>query len=175
MMRWISYLFACLVVEVLAIFLAPVLPLFARLKYGPWENASGQALGHRLPSWLAWFDTPDNALEGDSNWQASHIWPSSHWSMAGWLLRNRAYGFKWSVLSAPNNMLRIVEGDKLINYHTSRFGELRITMGDYWQWKRIGKLGNTGYGYMLNFGWLLDDTSQERALFLFSPRIVRVK
>lgn len=172
--RWFLYSCAVLVAEVLALILAPILPLFAVHRFGPWDNNSQTAMGHRLPKWLAWFDTPDNSLEGDHNWQAAHF-PVTYWSMVGWLLRNRAYGFKWSVLSAPMVGERVIEGDPLINYHTGRYGTLKIKMGDYWQWKCIKPIGGTGYCLMMNFGWLLDDPNQNNALFMFSPRVVRAE
>lgn len=174
MIRWVVFLVAALVMEALAIVLAPVLPFFASVRPGPLNNGKQIAFGHRLPAWLAWFDTPDNALDGDENWLTSH--KPGHWSQVGWLLRNRAYGFKWGPLAAPMRLEQLVwAGDIRINRNNGRFGKLTVTMGGYWQWKLVKPIGTTGYCWMLNFGWLLDDFSKDKALFLFSPRIARIK
>lgn len=172
-MHWLLYLLAALVMEVLAVVLAPALPLFASLRPGPWNNGKQIAFGHRLPGWLAWFDTPDNALDGDENWLTSHA--PGHWSQVGWLWRNRAYGFKWGPLAAPMYLpARVIRGDLKVNRNNGHYGLLRISMGKYWQWKYVTPIASTGWCLMLNFGWLLDDDSQPRALFLFSPRVCKI-
>lgn len=48
----------------LALLLAPVLPMFARDEYGFCDNANAMRTEPRLPNWLAWFMTPD----GSSYW-----------------------------------------------------------------------------------------------------------
>jgi hypothetical protein len=161
-MRWACYLIAALLMEALALVLAPLLPAFARD-------------GH-LPRWLKWFETYDCNLYGDHGWQTEHVKePSSYWSQVQWLARNRAYTFKWTVLSAPMCLEKLTyEGDLKINRNNGRFGVLRVTMGEYWQYKLVRPLA-FGYCSMLNFGWLLDDFSQPSALFMFSPRLARIK
>lgn len=167
-MRYLVYLAAALAMEVLAFVLAPVLPLFARNGY--------------LPGWLAWFQTPDYSLYGDPGWQSEHVRdPRSYWSQVRWLLRNRAYGFKWSVLAAPVDLQSYsFRGNPDIkNRHNAVAGWLHVTMGEYWQWKWIAPLPGTSMCVMLNFGWLLDPyyrhpslaKTQPRALFMFSPRL----
>ena len=42
-------------VTLLAIILAPILPLLAKLKQGPTNNGSDVELGPWLPLWLNWF------------------------------------------------------------------------------------------------------------------------
>lgn len=161
MIRWLAFLVAALIVEVLAILAAFVLPIWCK---GGW------------PAWSAWFATPDNPPEGDIGHRIRWLSKSLYWQRVAWLLRNRAYGFKWGPLAAPMRLEQLIwSGDIRINRNNGRFGLLRITMGDYWQWKRVVRIGSTGYCGMLNFGWLLDDFSQKRALFLFSPRIARIK
>lgn len=160
MMRWPVFLVAALIVEALAIPAAFVLPIWCR---GSW------------PEWSAWFATPDNPPEGDIGHRIRWLSKSIYWQRVAWLLRNRAYGFKWGPLAAPMQSGRIIEGDPKINRNNGRFGWLRISMGPYWQWKLVRPIGSTGYCWMLNFGWLLDDASQARALFLFSPRIAQIK
>lgn len=171
-MRYTIYLIGYLVLQALTYLITPLLPAFAGSRGGRLDNANSEGQGTRLPVWLHWFDTPDNSLEGDHNWKVSHP-NTTYWDMVAWLYRNSLYGFKWSVLSAPvDPKLMQVTGSTKINYHTKTFGTLKIKMGKYWQYKSIYPLvGN--YGYMLNFGWLLDDPSQKNALFMFSPRIVK--
>ena len=161
-MRWLVYLVAALVMELLALLLAPVLPLFARDGF--------------LPVWLRWFETYDCNLYGDHGWQTEHVAdPKAYWSQVRWLARNRAYTFKWTVLSAPMVLEDLTyEGDLKVNRNNGRFGLLRVRMGRYWQWKLVRPIG-LGYCVMLNFGWLLNDFGQANALFLFSPRVARVK
>lgn len=156
------YLVAAMFMEAVALLLAPVLPLFARNGY--------------LPGWLIWFETVDANLYGDKGWRTEHVTdPTNYWSQVKWLARNRAYNFKWTVLSAPMTPIDVVfVGDNTINRNNGHYGTLRARMGDYWQYKLVKPIGNTGWCWMLNFGWLLDDLDQGNALFLFSPRIVRI-
>lgn len=179
-MRWTACLVAALIAEVLAIMLAPILPLFSSPALGPVNNYSASARELRLPDWLSWFQTPDNSLLGDAAWQASHIWPGSHWAMTGWLLRNRAYGFKWSVLACEVDPSSIsFSGDPRVNRNNGVTGLFRASLsGGYWQWKLVKPLiGN--WGLMFNFGWQLNEfVLSEKpgvALFQFSPRFVSIK
>ena len=71
-MRYLAYLLASFVMQVVAWIVTPVLPLFAVRREGSMDNANSYGVGFRLPRWLAWFDTPDNPLEGDSNWFRNH-------------------------------------------------------------------------------------------------------
>ena len=179
MAKWISYFLLYAILQLFAWVITPLLPAFAVVRDGPANNGNATASEPRLPLWLSWFDTPVNSLWGDHGWQEKHCADSywKYWGMVQWLYRNSLYGFKWSVLSAPITFHDMqVSGDPMISRNNGgRFGYLRITMGDYWQWKLIKPIWNTGYCIMLNFGWLLDDFQQKRGLFLFSPRICLIK
>lgn len=175
-MRYTLYLLANLLMEdIVAVLLAPFLPVFAR---DAW-----------LPPWLSWFQTPDYSLAGDGGWQNEHWqWRKSlpgalctYFGYLGWLLRNRAYGFKWSVLAAPvvQSALRH-EGDLSIkNRNHAKAGKLWVRMGDYWQYKQVWQIPGQTLCLMLNFGWQLDNYITDpglyltcpKALFMFSPRI----
>ena len=174
-MRYILYLIACIFMEIVSVPLAFVLPFFAR---NAW-----------LPRWLSWFQTPDNSLEGDAGWQNEHWqWRKKlpdlfciYVGYMGWLLRNRAYGFKWSVLAAKvvQDALRY-EGDLSIkNRDDAKAGWFRVWMESYWQYKRIWQIPGQQRCVMLNFGWQLDNyvtdptlyLTRPKALFMFSPRI----
>jgi hypothetical protein len=172
MKRWIAYLLVSLLMQLVALVITPILPAFASPRLGKSDNGNKDMVGPRLPKWLAWFDTPDNDLDGDPNWRKAHP-AGGYMDHVLWLYRNSLYGFKWTVLSAPMDRFKVLfDGDRSINYHTRKFGVLRASMGDYWQYKCIRPLIG-GWCLMLNFGWLLDDLDQPRALFMFSPRLVR--
>lgn len=168
-MRYFLYLLLYIPVQVFAYLITPLLPLFAKSRMGAIDNANSQANEPRLPNWLSWFMTPDNSLYGDNNWKASHYY-TKHWSMVAWLYRNSLYGFKWSVLSMPIQPTRKMIGNPQINHHTQTYGTMRITQPNgAWQYKLV--MPFCGKILVLNLGWLLDDCSQSKALFMLSPRI----
>jgi hypothetical protein len=171
MIRYLACLLLYIPVQLFAYLITPLLPLFASLRDGNLDNANKTGEALRLPTWLSWFDTPDNSLWGDNNWLLAHP-KGTHWDQAAWLYRNSLYGFKWSVLAAPanNKVCLTIEGSTNLNHHTKTFGVMRIKRGDgYWQYKCVKPF--MGRVLILNFGWLLDDPSQEKALFMFSPRL----
>lgn len=173
-MRYFTYLVVYLVFQVFAWIITPLLPLFNESRLGPIDNANQVGIEPRLPRWLAWFDTPDNSLLGDNTWKQIHT--NSYWSIVAWLYRNSLYGFKWTVLAASINTGRIFDGNTQINYKGPIFGTLKVTCGKYWQLKTVipSKIFS-GKCWVLNFGWLLDDVNQQKALFMFSPRLKRIK
>jgi hypothetical protein len=167
-MRYVLTLAAYLPVQVLAYVLTPLLPLFAEPRKGLSLNGNVWAVGPRLPLWLAWFDTPDNDLRGDGRWQLHH--DGSYLDQVQWLYRNSLYGFKWTVLARDIELVRWVQGDPQIGYKRPQFGTLRIKQPNgAWQFKIVKPL--FGRIFEGNFGWLLDDTSKQRALFMCSPRL----
>jgi hypothetical protein len=173
MIRYLAYLLLYIPVQIFAYLITPLLPLFAVGRYGPIDNANRQGYESRLPLWLAWFDTPDNCLLGDDNFYRLN--GGGYWSKVSWLYRNSLYGFKWSVLAAPanNKVCMAIEGPTNLNHHTKTFGVMRIKRGDgYWQYKCVKPF--MGRVLILNMGWLLDDPSQEKALFMCSPRIKKL-
>ena len=166
-MYWLALLLS-LVMQIIAWLVTPVLPLFREERFGLSYNGTAQRVAPRLPMWLAWFDTPDNDLLGDYRWMSEHT--GSYWSMVGWLYRNSLYGLKWTVLARDVQQVRWVQGNPDIGYQGSRFGTLSIRQPNgAWQFKIVKPL--FGKVFEGNFGWLLDDTSKQRALFMFSPRI----
>lgn len=144
-MRYFLYLLVLIPIQLITWIVTPILPLFAEYRFGGCNNNSYQAEALRLPLWLSWFDTPDNSLRGDERWDREQDF--GYLSMVGWLYRNSLYGFKWTVLSLP-------EG------HPSA-----------WQWHR--KFYFKTFYLDLNFGWMLDNIENGRAMFMFSPRIKR--
>ncbi len=169
-MRWLLYLLLYIPIQLFTYLITPLLPLFKVDAFGACDNNSYRQTQPRLPTWLSWFDTPDNSLLGDSRWMADHS--GGYWSMVCWLYRNSLYGFKWSVLAAPSpeGWATLIEGPTNLDYHTKTCGVMWVTRGDgYWQYKSVKPF--MGKILVLNFGWLLDDVSQKKALFMFSPRI----
>jgi hypothetical protein len=173
MLRWLIYLVILSFMGIVALIVTPFLPLFAVERYGPINNNTGMGTEPRLPLWLAWFDTPDNSLLGDLHWKQDHP-KGGYWSRVGWLYRNRLYGFKWGPIAAPWSQPIVVHGDPDINYATGHFGEMDIKMNCYWQWKIVKRIGKTRRCWVINMGWLLDNTSSAKALYMFSPRLKKV-
>lgn len=99
-MTYLALLPLSISVTLLAVILAPVLPLFALGK-------------DKLPSWLSWFQTPDAPIFGDAPFRETH--QDSYLTRVIWLLRNPGYGFDWSVLATMvNETPRLVFGNPLI-------------------------------------------------------------
>lgn len=173
-MYWFLYLIVLIFMQILVWVGTPFLACCYEIRSGWCDNNSYQCEGPRLWKSLSWFDTPDNNLLGDSRWAANHS--GGYWSRVGWLYRNSLYGFKWTVLGAKITSGRIFDGNVHINYVGPIYGTLSVTSGKYWQWKKVtpSKLFK-GYCWVLNFGWLLDDPNKDVALFMFSPRIKRIK
>ncbi len=153
-LRWAGFAVLDLLVLALAFILAPVLPLFA--------------LGRSaLPAWLAWFQTPDNPIDGDANFQTNVApFPGAvtgwrqYVNRVLWLYRNPSYGFDRTVVSflaAPAAVVR-------------KFGPLPITGKPQTGWYfaiaanpdgtrafqfYAVKLWGTGSASRCSFGWKL--------------------
>ena len=169
-MRYLAYLLLYIPVQLIAYIVTPLLPLFAVKRMGNTDNNRYQSVEWRLPIWLSWFDTPDNSLGRDGNCMDDY--GDSYAGKVAGLWLNSLYGFKWGVLAAPNNpkVCTVIEGPTNLNHHTKTFGVMRITRSDgYWQYKSVKPF--LGRVLILNMGWLLDDPSQDKALFMCSPRL----
>ena len=112
--KWAALLVPSFFMAVVGRLLAPILPLFA--------DAEGW-----LPTWLSWFQTPDNSLDG--------AW-STYARRVAWCWRNVAYGFDISVLGVEvrSTDALIFEGDRDVGAKPPRSG---------WQWKRVERDGKT--------------------------------
>lgn len=166
-----------ILVSLLAILLAPVLPLFATVKMGLIDNGSDVGEGPRLPLWLNWFMTPDNSLYGDATFEL--INGRSYLSQIKWLIRNPAYSFGLKYI--PGLTPATFTGNNLIkdNDHAVP-GKLLVHAGGLFQYTYVRQLGSTSRCLYCNFGWniraLVDPNvpRQNRpyqATFVFSPRI----
>ena len=165
-----------LLVTLLAVIIAPVLPLFAKNKLGPTNNNSRQEIGPWLPIWLDWFQTPDNNLYGDDSFIAVN--GKSYWPEVKWLWRNPAYSFALRYLTNP--YYTKVRGDKTIKDNdNAKAGWLFVTANGLFQFTLVYPIVFSRCIYC-NFGWnirgLVDENVQPKpdswqATFVFSPRI----
>ena len=172
-MKYLGYLLLSFLMQLVAWVITPIIPLFSKEQWGFTDNRNSVALGPRLPTWLSWFMTPDNDLYGDTTFRSQN--KPTYLSQVKWLYRNSLYGFKWSVLAAPPSSSPVeITGNKLINYKGPVFGTMFCKSDQYWQWKAVKPLFKD-YCMILNFGWLIEDGRKEPSLFMFSPRVKRVK
>jgi hypothetical protein len=165
-----------LVVTLLALLLAPVLPLFGVYKEWWLDNHSKRSIGFVLPTWLNWFNTPDNDLYGDATFQ--RINGISYWSMVKWLWRNPAYSFGLRYITAPYTTK--VAGDPTIKDNdNAKAGWCLVHANGLFQFTIVAPIGFSRCVYV-NLGWnirgLVDVNVQPKpqewqATFVFSPRI----
>lgn len=139
-----------------------------------------------LPSWLAWFGTPDNSMDGDYGWRKeSRFFVNEsnkfkrYINRCGWIWRNSLYGFNHSVLSIKyktGDMLLLTGHPGVSNGPPGMSGTVvrhlvRKNKIIAWQWYYIrqykrwpGKCIRINVGYKLwSFGAL------DRAAFVLSP------
>ena len=165
-----------LLITLVAVLLAPVFPLFATQQMGWCDNHAYQIIGPRLPSWLSWFQTPDNSLDGDATFERLN--PPSYWSQVKWLWRNPAYSFAMRYLTAPYEAS--YKGDKTIKDNdNAKAGWCKVNANGLFQFTSVTPIGFSRCIY-INLGWnvraLVDDNVQQKpnpyqATFVFSPRI----
>ena len=188
-MIWFLMLPLEIAFTLLALILAPVLPLFARDEYGFSDNANAMRTEPRLPSWLSWFMTPDNSLYGDAGWRTEHCpdhW-QDYWGMVQWLWRNSAYGFNWHgpicARLDPGAKVTFSGDPHIQNRPNFKPGYCLTTVtnpdgSSYWHLYWVKRI-NAQYCFNVNLGWKLktyaeDPTrlkTESRAMFSFSPRI----
>lgn len=178
-MKYIKYVVLVLLslpMNILAIVLAPVLPLFSGNAYGWLDNHAKQGFGPRLPNWLSWFMTPDNSLDGDATFERLN--GTGYFSKVKWLVRNPLYAFALKYLSAPYAV--IVKGDISIkDNNAAKAGWCFVTANNLFQFRWVFPIGFSRCIYC-NFGhniFALADPNVNpkpnpyQATFVFSPRI----
>lgn len=156
-LRWLFLLIADVAMFLIAWLLAPILPHFAT------DN------GH-LPCWLAYFDTPDNALDGDLGYVMLHA-PFKGYGATGWrqyinrvvwLWRNPAYGFSYTMLGTRIDSLpRVVSGDPYVsdssNLTIGRMrgfsGHVLLRSGTAFEFYLVRQYGQSGHCFRLRLGW----------------------
>ena len=178
-MIYLVYLFlvpVSLVLTLLALILAPVMVLFKIEKDWWCDNHAYRAMGPVLPSWLNWFNTPDNTLDGDATFE--NLNGIGYWQKVKWLWRNPAYSFALRYLTAPYTT--IVKGDPTIKDNdNAKAGWCLVSSNSLFQFRWVRPIGFSRCLYC-NFGWnimgLADPNvnpkpDEWQSTFVFSPRI----
>jgi hypothetical protein len=165
-----------LILTFVAIILAPGLPILATAQEGWLDNHAKWGVGPRLPTWLSWFQTPDNSLNGDATFERLN--GISYWSKVKWLWRNPCYAFAIRYLTNP--YYTQVSGDKTIKDNdNAKKGWCLVHANGLFQFTVVAPIGYSRCIY-INLGWnvrgLVDDNVQPKpdpyqATFVFSPRI----
>ena len=166
-----------LLITLLAVILAPILPIFATEQEGWNDNHSYWGKGPRLPTWLSWFQTPDNSLDGDATFQKNN--GTSYWAHVKWLWRNPAYSFALRYLVPPYQTS--VSGDKTIKDNdNAKEGWCFVRANGLFQFTLVRRIFSTNRCVYVTLGWnirgLVDDgvpvkPNPWQATFAFSPRI----
>lgn len=165
-----------LFMTLIAVIIAPVLPLFATQQDGWLDNHSIWGIGPRLPRWLNLFMTPDNSLDGDATFERLN--GRSYWSKVKWLWRNPAYSVCLRYLANP--YYTQVWGDKTIKDNdNAKAGWCYVKANGLFQFTVIAPIGFARC-FRFTGGWnimaLVDDNIPVKpdtyeATFAFSPRL----
>ena len=165
-----------LILTLVAIILAPVLPMLATAQEGWLDNHAKWGFGPRLPTWLSWFQTPDNSLDGDATFERLN--GISYWAKVKWLWRNPCYAFAIRYLMP--DYITSVSGDKTIKDNdNAKAGWCLVHANGLFQFTSVTPIGYSRCVY-INLGWniraLVDDNVPNKpvpyqATFVFSPRI----
>jgi hypothetical protein len=178
-MIYIQYMFMVpisLVLTLIALITAPIMVLFQGNAYGWCDNHSYEGFGPRLPTWLNWFQTPDNDLYGDATFVAKN--GKSYLSMVKWLWRNPAYSYGIRYIS--NKSVSIWWGDRTIKDNdNAKEGWLFVRAGGLFQFTCVKRIFSSDRCVYVNLGWniraLVDPNATPydpyQATFVFSPRI----
>jgi len=166
-----------LLTTILALIMAPVLPLLASEQDGWLDNHSQWGKGPRLPTWLSWFQTPDNSLDGDATFASLN--PPSYLSQVKWLIRNPAYAFALRYLVPPYSAT--FSGDKTIKDNdNAKAGWCLVHANGLFQFTLVKRILSSSRCIYVNIGWnirgLVDDNVVDKpnpwqATFVFSPRV----
>jgi hypothetical protein len=165
-----------LLLTLIAVIIAPILPIFSASIYGWLDNRSREGFGPRLPKWLGWFMTPDNSLDGDATFEKLN--PPSYWSKVKWLWRNPAYSFAIRYMTGP--FTAQIKGDNTIKDNdNAKAGWCFVKINGLFQFVLVAPIGFSRCIYV-NLGWniraLVDPNAKPNihpyeATFVFSPRI----
>ena len=165
-----------LILTLIAIILAPILPMLATAQEGWLDNHAKWGYGPRLPTWLSWFQTPDNSLDGDATFERLN--GVSYWAKVKWLWRNPCYAFAIRYLMPE--YITSVSGDKTIKDNdNAKAGWCLVHANGLFQFTSVTPIGYSRCIYV-NLGWniraLVDDgvpvkPNPYQATFVFSPRI----
>ena len=173
MIKYIIFVLVYIIMLIIAALFNPIFVLLRQDSYGRSDNDNKHAIEPRLPKWLAWFDTPDNSLYGDTGWQTIHRtkdW-NKYLGMVMWLYRNPCAGFCWSVLAqdVPKGTTFTYTGPIEVDKGQQKWGSLFIKASNgLWQYK-CAKLYK-GWRFSLELGWLLDRYIKDPKSFETHPK-----
>jgi hypothetical protein len=192
-LKWLAQVPVMILVTLATYILAPVLPLLAHERDGFLDNNTRYGRGAYLPTWLSWFQTPDNSLDGDEGWRTEHAqWRfklpqglAVYVGRIGWLWRNPGYGFGLVAIWGIDCFDAIERGDRGVSDSPLREGSYYIATSKYWQLRYVKRLTATKCLY-LNLGWNIqgalleakehdDPTFCKVCSFAFSPRLATIK
>ncbi len=167
---WLFLFILWFVFNLTAYLVAPLLPLAARPIEGPCDNNNAIRTEPRLPSWLSWFMTDDNSLNGDGTFEK--INPPSYWSQVKWLWRNPAVGFERTVLSArisPDSVIHVAGNPKVQDGPAGLEGYCFTTISGYWNIYWVKRIGET-WCIKLDLGWQLKTYAEDQRRMQTQPR-----
>ena len=176
-MNYILYPFYAafnLFVTLVACIIAPILPLFTIQAEGWLDNQSTWGIGPRLPTWLNWFMTPDNSLDGDAAFD--RINGRSYWAKVKWLWRNPAYSVCMRYIDTVVNKTKVIGDDSIRDNDNAKAGWCFVRCAGLFQFTWVKPIGYSRCIYC-NFGWNIRGTLHQppntsyQATFVFSPRI----
>jgi hypothetical protein len=168
------YVVINLTMTLIAYVIAPILPIFSVQKDGWLDNHSVYGIGPRLPTWLNWFMTPDNSLDGDRTFQ--QINGRSYWAKVKWLWRNPAYSVCLKYINTIENQTFVKGDDSIRDNDNAKAGLVFVRCAGLFQFVWINPIGGNRCFY-LNIGWNIRGTlhmvpvEAYQATFAFSPRI----
>lgn len=185
-LKWLCLLPVMLVVTAATFPLAFILPFFAEKREGLKNNANSWGIGYYLPSWLNWFQTPDNTIDGDDGWLTEH-WQWRHRlplaidtyvGRIGWLWRNPGYGVGCEVMTG-NPIEATYTGNKDVNDSPLSEGYILVKSQDLFQLTWCKKIADTKCLYFV-FGWNIkgligSNQKTHIATYAFSPRVSTFK
>ena len=161
---------------------APLLVLCVSNQDGWCLNGTVYKNSPRLWKIFSWFQTPDNSIDGDAGWQATH--KQGWWSRLFWLDRNPFCGF--AVFRFDGSTGMSYTGD--LDCSPTKLGSIFVKGHGLFQYVLYKKLGSKVL--YLNFGWNIkalvepgyitpdewhDNTAfikDYQATFSFSPRLI---
>ena len=129
----------------LALLVAPILPLFVL------------ADGH-FPKWLAWFDWPDNDIDGDRGWRTD-LRTGSYARRVLWCWKNPGYNFDVDVCGAAidnNSVVHVWGNPQIKNRDNGVAGWYLCVVAGYWNFKVIMPTG-LKHCVMWELGWKMQD------------------
>lgn len=168
------YVVLNLTMTLIAYVIAPILPIFTVQKLWWCNNHSYQAIGPVLPTWLNWFMTPDNTLDGDATFQSLN--PIGYWSKVKWLWRNPAYSVCLRYINTIENKPKLYGNDNIKDNDNAVAGWCFVQCAGLFQFVWIFPIGFSRCFYC-NIGWNIRGTLHQtpseayQATFAFSPRI----